>query len=101
MDGAVVAEIVDQNISARLCLNPLSPRYEKLKASPLSTSFGTAIIDPLKEEADGEAYFVDCDLDRAKTTEVLQFLQTKYRVDKIMDMDMAFASAEVAVKADG
>jgi hypothetical protein len=101
LDGAVVAELDDQNISTRLCLNPLSPRYEKLKASPLSASFGTAIIDPLKEEADGEAYLVDCDLDRAKTNEVLQFLQSKYRVDKIMDMDMGFASAEVAVKADG
>jgi hypothetical protein len=101
LDGAVVAEIVGQDISAQLCLNPLSPRYEKLKASPLSASFGTAVIDPLKEEADGDAYLVDCDLDRAKSNEVLQFLQTKYRVDKIMDMDMGFASAEVVVKADG
>ena len=101
LDGAVVAEIDGQDISARLCLNPLSPRYEKLKASSLSASFGTAITDPLKEEADGEAYLVDCDLDRAKTNEVLQFLQSKYCVDKIMDMDMNFASAEVAVKVDG
>jgi hypothetical protein len=101
LDGAVVAEIEDQDISARLCLNPLSPRYEKLKASPLSASFGTAVVDPLKEEADGEAYLVDSDLDRTKTNEVLQFLQSKYRVDKIMNMDMSFARAEVAAKANG
>ncbi|MBI4191098.1 MAG: hypothetical protein HY525_11245 [Betaproteobacteria bacterium] len=101
LDGAVVAELDGKDISARLCLNPLSPRYKTLKASPLSASFGTAIIDPLKEEADGEAFLVDCDLDRAKSNEVLQFLQSKYSVDKIMDMDMGFASAEVSVKADG
>ena len=101
LDGAVVAELDDQNISARLCLNPLSPRYNKLKASPLSTCFGTAIVDPLKEESDGEAYLVDCDIDRAKKNEVLQFLQSKYRIDKIMDMDMNFARAEVAIKTDG
>jgi hypothetical protein len=101
LDGAVVAEIDGQDISARLCLNPLSPRYEKLKTSPLSASFGTAIIDPLKEETDGEAYLVDCDLDRARKNEVLQFLESKYRIDKIMDMDMNFASVEVAVKTGG
>lgn len=100
LDGAVVAEIVGQSISARLCLNPLSPRYEKLKASPLSAAFGTAVIDPLKEEADGDAYLVDCDLDRTKSNEVLEFLQKKYRVDKIMNMDMGFTSAEVAVNID-
>ncbi|MEO8332995.1 MAG: hypothetical protein ABI479_11240 [Gallionella sp.] len=98
LDGAVVAEIVDQDISAQLCLNPLSPRYEKLKASQLSDSFGTAIVDPLKEEADGDAYFIECDLDRTKTNEVLQFIQTKYCVDKVMNIDMGFASAEVVVK---
>ena len=101
LDGAVVAELDNQNISARLCLNPLSPRYDKLKASPLSACFGTAIVDPLKEESDGEAYLVDCDLDRGKKNEVLKFLQSKYGVDKIMDMDMNFARAEVAIKADG
>lgn len=101
LDGAVVAEIVGQDISARLCLNPLSPRYEKLKASPLMASFGTAFIDPLEEEADGDAYLADCDLDRARSNEVLQFLQTKYHIDKIMDMDMGFARAEVVVKIDG
>ena len=101
LDGAVVAEIIDQDISARFCLNPLSPHYGKLKVSPLTATFGTAIVDPLKEEADGEAYLVDCDLDRAKPDVVLQFLQTKYRIDKIMNIDMGFASAEVAVKADG
>ncbi len=32
---------------------------------------------------------------------MLQFLQAKYNIDKIMDMDMGFARAEVLVKVDG
>lgn len=101
LDGAVVAEIEGDDISARLCMNPLSPRYERLRECALHASFGTAIVDPREDELNGDAYVADCELDRINSTGILQFLQSKYGVENLMDMDMGLASVEMVVKADG
>jgi hypothetical protein len=101
LDGAVVAEIEGDNISARLCMNSLSPRYERFRECALRASFGTAIVDPREDERNGEAYVADCELDRTQSTGVLQFLQSKYGVENLMDMDMSLASVEIVVKTDG
>jgi hypothetical protein len=51
IDGAVAAYTDGNSISAKLCLNSLSPRYEALRNSPVVRPFGKAVEDPLAMEA--------------------------------------------------
>jgi hypothetical protein len=43
LDGAVAAYLSGTSITAKLCLNPLSPNYAALKASSVVATFGNGI----------------------------------------------------------
>lgn len=100
IDGAVAAYTDGRSISARLCLNSLSPGFEQLRNSPVVRPFGTAVEDPVRIEADGTAFVLDCDLDRKKEDELLVFLEGKYKTGPLMKFDLGYINASALASKD-
>jgi hypothetical protein len=88
LDAAIVAHDKGDSVDAKLCLNPLSPRYGLMRSSRLARAFHRAIEDPLAEENSG-AFVADCDMPRTSTQPGLHYLQEKYRTKPLMNMDPA------------
>jgi len=97
IDGAVAAHTNGEDITLKLCLNPLSRNYEAIKSSSLSTKFGTAVTDPCELESSGHAYIVDGDINRKDQQAVFNYLQSKYNTEPLNNMDFKYASATVLV----
>jgi hypothetical protein len=97
LDGAVAAFLIGDSVTMKLCLNTYSPRYRAIKSSPFAAQFPNGLIDPLAEEASGNAYIADTDIDRRDSGAVLQYLQQKYGLKRAMNMDMNLATATVAM----
>jgi hypothetical protein len=97
LDGAVAAFLFGDSVTIKLCLNTYSPRYLAIKSSPFAAQFQNGLIDPLAEEASGDAYIADTDIDRKDTGAVLQYLQNKYGLSRAMNMDMNLATATVVM----
>jgi hypothetical protein len=97
IDGAVVAYSSGDWVTMNLCLNPYSQGWQALRDSPYAKYLATGLIDPLAEEATGEAYVADTDADRRDQGAVLSYLQAKYGTGPLMNMDMNMASVEVVV----
>lgn len=77
----------------KLLLNPLSPRYVRMKNSSLIKHFrDSSIIDPIELEKEGKAFLVDSDVDRADEQAVIQYLKEKYKSDKIAVVEMHYMS---------
>lgn len=100
LDGAVAVYTDGRSISARLCLNSLSPRFEQLRNSPVVRPFGTAVEDPVRLEAEGTAFVLDCDLDRRKEGALLSYLQGKYKTGPLMKFDLGYLNAAVLARPD-
>jgi hypothetical protein len=99
LDGVVAAFVSGSALTAKLCLNPISPRYDAMRESPLAHAFGTAVLDPRVEEAEGVAYILDSDIDRNNETGLLSYLRKKYKTGPLQKFDMGYLSAEVRVRA--
>ena len=97
IDGAVVAHTDGKSISAKLCLNSLSPRFQALRKSAVLRPFGTAVEDPESLEAEGSAYILDAALDRKEEGRLLAYLQQKYATGPLMKFDLGFTSASITV----
>jgi hypothetical protein len=93
--GAVIAD----NESAQLCINSYAANAAGLRASRLAKRFGTGICDPVALEEHGSALIADCDVDRADSSRVMQYLQTKYRHGLLTHLDMGKLTAAIAVDA--
>jgi hypothetical protein len=100
IDGAVVAHTDGRSISARLCLNALSPRFQALRKSPVLAPFGTAVEDPQALEADGSAFVLDAALDRKEEGPLLAYLQQKYGTGPLMKFDLGYTYASILVPKD-
>lgn len=97
IDGAVVAHTDGQSISAKLCLNSLSPRFQALRNSPVLTPFGTSVEDPESLEAEGMAFVLDAVLDRKNEGPLLEYLKQKYGTGPLMKFDLGYTSAATLV----
>lgn len=97
IDGAVVAYTDGQSITAKLCLNSLSPRYEALRRSAVLQPFGTAVEDPKKLESDGTAFILDGALDRRDEAPLLAYLQQKYKTAPLMKFDLGYTHASILI----
>lgn len=95
------AAIITYTDKAQFCLNNYSPNYEKIKNTNLFNIFSGGIYDPLLEESKGKAYIADCDIDRREEHKVLQYIQNKYKKQKMINMNMKFFSAEAAINHGG
>jgi hypothetical protein len=97
IDGAIVAHVSGSAISAKLCLNPLSPRFSALKNSSVVAPFGIAVEDPVALEQEKEVFVVDSDINRNDENALLAFLQLKYGTLPLMKFDLDYLSASVLV----
>ncbi len=87
------AAIVSTASKGKLLLNPLSPRYTRMKNSSLINHFiDGSIIDPMKLDKEEQAFLVDSDVNRAEEQAVLQYLKEKYKTDKIAVVTMHYMS---------
>lgn len=97
LDGAIVAYLSGNTVTMKLCLNPYSGNYQMLRDSPFARKFPTGLVDPVAEEAAGEALIADTDIDRSNESAVIDYLQLKYKLERAMNMDMNMASAAFIV----
>jgi len=97
IDGAVVAHTDGRSITARLCLNSLSPRYEALRSSAVVKPFGTAVEDPPALEAEGTAFIADGAVDRKNESRLLVYLQNKYGTAPLMKFDLGYIKSCILV----
>lgn len=97
IDGAIVAHTSGSSISVKICLNPLSPKFNALKNSPVIIPFGTSVEDPLALEHKQEVFIVDSDIDRKDESAILNFLEKKYRTLPLMKLDLGYTSASIIV----
>jgi len=97
LDGAVAAYLYGNTVTIKLCLNPYSPNWQALRDSPYAKHFKLGLIDPVAEEAAGEAYIADTDIPRNDESAVLRYLEQKYGLKQVMNMDMNMTSAVVRV----
>lgn len=96
VDGAYLVVAKERTATVRLCLNPLSNRWMNLRDSPFAKKLVTGLVDPVAQEAAGEAMIVDGPVNRRDREAVLSYLRTKYGIQKIMNMDMNMVSAVTA-----
>lgn len=97
IDGAYLV-VADQGTAiVRLCLNPFSNHWARLRDSPFARNLVTGLVDPVAQEAAAEAMLVDGPVDRRDSGAVLNYLRAKYGIQKLMNMDMNIVSAVVAV----
>lgn len=97
LDGAVAAFTHGNNVTVKLCLNPYSASWQGLRDSPFAKNFKLGLIDPVAEEAAGDAYIVDTDLPRSNAAAIIRYLEEKYSLEQAHNMDMNMASAIVVV----
>jgi hypothetical protein len=97
LDGAVAAYLHGDQVTMKLCLNPYAANWTQLRDSPIAKQFKTGLVNPVAEEAAGEAYMANTDLPRADSAAVLRYLEDKYGLGRTMNMDMNMATAVVAV----
>ena len=95
IDGAVAAYVDGKSITAKLCLNSLSPRYEALRQSSVVSPFGTAVEDPADLETRGTAFVLNCGLNRKDEGQLLAYLETKYKTGSLMTLDLGYTSASM------
>lgn len=102
IDGAVVAHTDGRSISAKLCMNSLSPRFQSLRTSPVLQPFRAAVEDPELLEAEGTAFVLDAAIDRRQEVQLLDYLQQKYRTGPLMKFDLGYTTASILVpKGEG
>lgn len=89
------AAIISTPRSIRLCINTYSPRVKHLRQSTLASALKGGICDPETLEEKGLAIIADCDADRRNSSEVIRFLQEKYRIELLQHMHMGRLTAWV------
>lgn len=100
IDGAVAAYTDGISISTKLCLNPLSPRYQQLKTSEVLKPFKKAVEDPIEMERSESAFILDAAIDRKNESELLAFLQKKYQTGPLRTFDLGYTSASILLPRD-
>ena len=91
------AAILSWEGSAKLCLNPHSPRYQEIKSTGLYSIFGEKAVDPIWFEKSDKAYIVDSDIDRNDETAVLEYVKSKYGKNNLMRLDIGLTAVSLAV----
>lgn len=100
VDGAVAAYVERSSITAKLCLNSLSPRYAALRQSTVVSPFSTAVEDPGDLEARGTAFILDCALSRKDEGPLLAYLKTKYKTRPLMTLNLGYHSASMLLSTE-
>jgi len=96
LDGAILSTFT----TAKLCINTYSPRYASFRASEIVRAFDQAVVDPIELEREGRAIVADCDVDRRKHVDVIQYLAAKYNEEYLQHFQMASLNLEIPVNED-
>lgn len=107
-DAAIVGHVQPHDVKPilKICLNPYSPRYLKLKASEFLVPFGQAVLDPIEEEEAGRAYIPDAEVERKEQEftqafplydPVLHHLAEKYKTAQLLRFD--FKAPEFSIRS--
>lgn len=96
LDGAVVTH----REGLCLCINPLSPRADRLRSSPLADVLRKAIRDPASPDAADHNFIVDCDLDRSVSFPVLKYVQQQLGRPMLTDVPITNLRVSVGVELD-
>lgn len=107
-DAAIVGHVRvhDGKTILKICLNPYSPRYQKLKASEFLLPFGQDVLDPIVEEVAGRAYIPDPEVERREQEltqafslydPVLHHLAEKYKTEQLLRLD--FNTPEFVIRS--
>ncbi|MBQ0960216.1 hypothetical protein KAK06_14775 [Ideonella sp. 4Y11] len=107
-DAAIVGLVQPYDVIKilRICLNPFSPRYLKLKTSEFLVPFNKAVLDPIEEEEAGRAYIPDAKVERKEQEftqafplydPVLHHLAEKYKTAPLVRAD--FNASEFAIRS--
>lgn len=107
-DAAIVGHVQahDGSTKLKICLNPYSPRYQKLKTSDFLLPFRQAVLDPIDEEEAGRAYIPDADVERKEHEftrafplydPVLHHLAEKYKTAQLLRAD--FNAPEFTIRS--
>jgi hypothetical protein len=96
LDGAVIAGAT----SGQLCINPFSPRADRLRRSALAVAFGPGVLDPAALDAADEICTVDGSVDRTDQGAVLKHLQAKYSRPMLMNIDIGYHGVWAGAKLE-
>lgn len=107
-DAAIVGHVQahDGSTTLKICLNPYSPRYQKLKTSDFLLPFGQRVLDPIDEEKAGRAYIPDNEVERRGQSftqdfplydPVLHHLANKYKTAQLLRFD--FNAPEFVIRS--
>ena len=97
LDGAYVTYLTGDSLTVKLCLNPYSANWERLRDSPFAARLKNGLIDPIAEEVEGVSYIVDGDVERTDEGAVMKYLHEKYKLVQAMNMDMGMTTATIQV----
>ncbi len=94
------AIIICDGDSCWLATNQFSPRFGHLKSTQLYRHFvdHKAVVDPVALERSGDIYVADCTIPRNDSAAVLRYLQTKYNVDRFLDLQPTSTTASAEVR---
>lgn len=94
LDGAIVSTIQ----GGKLLLNDHSSRMYRLKNSMLYKKMYPAVVDPVVEEQNNEAYIITTDIDRSDEKKVLNYVKNKYNQKKLQNITWQHQSGEILSK---
>ena len=61
----------------------IAPRVEQFRKSEIVFKLREGLCDPQKEELSDQVMVADCEIDRKRSNEVIQYLQIKYSRDHL------------------
>ena len=93
LDGAMISG----GDEGQFLINNYSKKYDNVKKTNLFNIIGKGVVDPLALEEKKEAYIADCNIDRNKKDLIINYLQNKYLLDRIMNIDFGMHKAKIIV----
>lgn len=94
LDGAILSCFDESGLKIQLCINTLSPNIQIFRESDLYKNLSKGLCDP---DLLHEAIVADCDLDRKKIDEMMDYLRKKYKLNHLQTINMQRHSAMVAL----
>jgi len=86
---------------AQLCINTLSNRVEEFRETELVIRMSNGLCDPTSLDEKYDAVMIaDCDIDRKNSSEILLYLQKKYRLNHLQPIPMQQHTGMMAFPID-
>lgn len=97
LDGAILSCPDGSGLKMQLCINTLSPSIGTFRKTDLYKNLSKGLCDP---NLLCGTMIADCDIDRKKVDEVMEFLREKYKIKHLQTIDMKRHSAMMLLPDD-